>query len=98
MSSYKYYASFDTSRTYSSQVVNISGSVKASSCEEALEKSKLIVISNFDELYISLKDIDAEIIFSDYNETEDVVKEKIVEKIRVKKAPEFEIERNGHWE
>lgn len=94
MSSYKYYASFDTSRTYSSEVVKISGSVKASSCEEALEKSKLIVISNFDELYISLKDIDAEIICSDYKETE----EKIVEKIRVKKAPEFEIERNGHWE
>ena len=110
---YKYHASFFTSRNYSSEEVHISGIFQASSCEEALEKSKIFVSSKFDEIYESLESISAEILYfsNDYNdnidnisrsicnrETKDVVKQKILDKIEVEEASIFTLEITGHWE
>jgi hypothetical protein len=106
---YKYYASFSTSRTYSSEEVHISGILQASSCEEALEKSKLAVSSRLDEIYESLESISAKILYSsvDYDyrsctlggkETKDAVKQKILDKIEVEEASIFTLEITGHWE
>ena len=104
---YKYYASFSTSRKYSYEDVEvyISGFLQASSCEEALEKSKIVVSSRFDEIYESLESISAEILYfsidySDYDiptlgdkETKDVVKQKILDKIEVEEASIFTLEK-----
>ena len=82
---------------------------KLSSCEEALEKSKLAVSSRLDEIYESLESISAEILYfsNDYHyrsctlggkETKDEVRNKILDKIEVEEASIFTLEITGHWE
>ena len=75
---YKYSVDLFTSDQYSSENVNISGMLEASSEKEALEKINPFVISNFDEIYRKIKSIDAFIIYVNDDERTETLEEKTV--------------------
>ena len=118
MQVFKYSLTFDTNRSWSSSKLHLSGIIVCETHTEALEKSMLIVDSNYDMIYKKLVDMSAEILYSsseiedsDKDEddedrwktvytplTDEEVKKKILDKIKVEIAPEFCMQMTGHSE